>query len=103
MDNREKAEQRYNEQVELSGSDKQTRIDSAQRSASSAKSELDYAEEDLNEARQKQKDEDYSDIKDLKKAYDDAKKDYDSRYMKDSSPDMVKAKQEYETALSNNS
>lgn len=99
-DNRVKAEQRYNEQVELSGSDKQTRIDSAQRSASSAKSELDYAEEDLNEARQKQKDEDYSDIKDLKKAYDDAKKDYDSRYNKDDSPEMVKARQEYENALS---
>lgn len=100
-DNREKAENRYNEQVRLSGSDKQTRIDSAQRNVDSAKYEMDCALDDYNEAKRKQSEEDYSDIKDLKKAYDDAKKDYDARYSTDKGSDLAKARTAYENALSN--
>ncbi|MCM1577891.1 MAG: efflux RND transporter periplasmic adaptor subunit [Ruminococcus sp.] len=100
-DSREKAESRYEEQKELSGSDKQTRINTAQKNVDSAKYEMDCAEDDYNEAVRKRDEEDYSDIKELKKAYDDAKKDYDSRYTVDKGTELAKAREDYERALSN--
>lgn len=100
-DSREKAESRYNEQVELSGSDKQTRINSAQKNADSAKYEMDCALDDYNKAKREQDEEDYSDLKDLKKAYDDAKKDYNARYSTDRGGEVSKAREAYENALSN--
>lgn len=99
--NVQKANDRYSEQEELLGADRQTRIDSAQESVDSAKYELDCALEDYNQAKKESDEEDYSDIKDLKEAFDDAKKEYDSRYSQSKNDELNKARQSYESAYSN--
>ncbi len=99
-ENNENAQKRYREKSDLSGSDKQTRINSAQRNADSAKYEMDCAKQDFDEAVKKRSEEDYSSIKELKKIYDEAKKDYDRRYSADNGEEISAARSEYENALS---
>ncbi len=96
----EKAQKAYDDQLEMKGTDKDSQLFSAQKNVESAKFDLDYAKADLDEAKQEKADEDYSDIKDLKEAYDDAKKEFDSRYSDIKSKEINDARAAYDSALS---
>ena len=94
-----KAQEKYDEQLEIQGSDRDSQLVSAQKGVESAKYELDCAKDDYLEAKNDSDTEDYSDIKDLKKAYDDAKKEYNTRYSNIKSEELRKAREDYESAL----
>lgn len=96
-----KAQEKYNEQLEIQGSDRDSQLVSAQKGVESAKFELECAKADYLEAKEDQDKEDYSDIKKLKEAYDDAKKEYNTRYSSIKSEELRKAREAYESALSN--
>ncbi|MGN1106049.1 MAG: efflux RND transporter periplasmic adaptor subunit, partial [Huintestinicola sp.] len=96
-----KAREKYNDQLEIQGSDRDSQLISAQKGVESAKFELECAKADYLEAKDDKENEDYSDIKALKEAYDDAKKEYDSRYSSIKSEELRKARESYESALSN--
>lgn len=95
-----KAQDKYNEQLDIQGSDRDSQLISAQKGVESAKFELDCAEADYLEAKDDKENEDYSDIKSLKEAYDDAKKEYNTRYSSIKSEELRKARDAYEAALS---
>lgn len=96
-----KAQEKYDEQLEIQGSDRDSQLVSAKKSVESAEYELECAKADYLEAKDDKENEDYSDIKALKEAYDDAKKEYNSRHSSVKSEELQKAREEYETALSN--
>lgn len=96
-----KAQDKYNEQLDIQGSDRDSQLISAQKGVESAKYELDCAEADFLEAKDDKENEDYSDIKSLKEAYDDAKKEYNSRHSTYKSEEIQDARERYENALSN--
>lgn len=96
-----KARDKYEEQLDIQGSDRDSQIVNARKNVESAKTELQYAENDYKETKHDVENEDYADIKQLKDAYDDAKKEYDSRHSSIKSNELFKARQEYESALSN--
>lgn len=95
----EKAKKNYEDQLAIQGSDKDNQLIAAQKSVDSAKTELDYAYDDYMEIKDEVEKEDYSSIKDLKKAYDDAKKEYNSRYSETKNKEIFDARQKYEKAL----
>lgn len=94
-----KAQEKYDEQLDIQGSDRDSQLVSAQKGVESAKYELDCAKDDYLEAKNDSDTEDYSDIKDLKKAYDDAKKEYNTRHSSIKSDELRKAREDYEAAL----
>ena len=59
---------KYDEQLAVSGTDRDSQLTSAKNSVASAKAELDYAYDDYTEAKSDVENEDYSDIKNLKDA-----------------------------------
>lgn len=96
-----KAQEKYDEQLEIQGTDRDSQLVSAQKGVESAAYELECAKADYLEAKDDKENEDYSDIKSLKEAYDDAKKEYNSRYSAIKNEELKKAREEYESALSN--
>lgn len=97
----ENAKEKYEEQLDIQGSDRDSKLVSAQKSLESAETELEYAKADYLEAKDDKENEDYGDIKKLKEAYDDAKKEYNSRHSEIKSKELQKARDEYEAALAN--
>lgn len=94
----ERAQSRYEEQLSLAGSDKDSQLITAQNSLKSAQAELDYAYEDMIKAEDEMNS--GESIKTLKKAYEDAKKEYDSRYSSIKHETLEKARSAYENAVS---
>jgi RND family efflux transporter MFP subunit len=97
----QKAQDKYDEQSEIAGSDRDSQLVAAKSNVDSAAKELEYAKADYDEAKSDYENEDYSDLKDLKKAYEDAKKEYDSRYSVSRNKALSDAREAYESALEN--
>ncbi len=92
------AQRDYDDQVSRAGSDKDNSLIGANQQVESSKRELDYAKEDLARAQKERADEDYSSIRNLKKAYEDAQKEYDERFDKKNRDEVQKARDAYEQA-----